>query len=404
MADPLDSLGLDLPYDYSKGEAPGAPAAAPVKTQAAPTPAPAPNTSHPELDNIPVPYDATKGESPGAPTGPPAPPKTWGDTASDLWHNTILGQNQPPIVLQPRSLSQAGTDVSNFGRVFADQAGVPGAVDWARTILPGAGDIDYQRAQTKKAEEDIGPVASGVARFMGQRASVNRIGGELGVPYANSPVAQGAVTGGFGTLFHGGNWTDALANAAADTGLSALGEAAGTAGSAAAKKIFDRSTQAVSGASSAALEDLHDLWRRGGDVAGQAEQYANSASGAAKDAYRRIADAANQSTAAGPLQRLGAAAIGSYLPGVGPLASAYIADPAIQAYNRFSKGLDVTHAIHEAYPAVVGAVKSIVDPQAWRSALQSVAVSQGPTGSGTLNAVRNFSPTSWTKALWPGSQ
>jgi hypothetical protein len=408
MADPLDSLGLDLPYDYSKGEAPGAPAAAPVKTQApTPTPAPAPNTSHPELDNIPVPYDATKGESPGAPTGPPAPPKTWGDTASDFWHNTILGQNQSPIVLQPRSLSQAGTDVSNFGRDFGNQAFVPGALDVGLAALHGT-DIATENAKTKQADADLGPVAGGAARFMGQRASLNRFLGEAGVPYANSPIAQGLVTGGGGTLLHGGNWTDVLFNTAADTGLSALGEAGGTAASAAAKKVFDQSRQAVSNTASAGLEHLQDLWKKGGEGAAKtvtetAEQYANAATGAAKDAYQQIADAARKSTETGWAQRLAAGGIGHFLPG-GELATAYIADPAIRAYNQFSKGLDVTHAIHDAYSPVAGVVKTAIDPDAWRSALQNFAVSQGPAGSGTVNAVSKFSPTSWGKYILPSSQ
>jgi hypothetical protein len=397
MADDLDNLAL--PYDYGKGEAPGG--AAPTTSVQSAAPAPV-DTSHPELDNLPLPYKP--GEQPGVVAGAGAPPpKTWGQTASDLWNNTLLGRDKPPVVLQPRSLSQAGADVGNFTRVAADQAAVPGAVDNALSALPAwmpfSGDIDTQRARTKAASDAMDESANNIARFIGQRASVTRLAG----PYADNPMLQGAITGGGGTLMHGGSLTEAATNAAADTGLSALGEAAGTAGAATAKELFDRSTAAVSDASTASLEHLQDLWKRSGDVAGTAEQYATAAKGAVKDAYQKVAEAASQSIDAGPVQRFTAGAVGSYLPGVGPLASAYIADPAIKAYNQFSKGVDVSHAIDSAYPEVSGAVKTVVDPQTWRNAIQNFAVSAGPTGSAGLNAIRNFSPTSWARALWPGS-
>jgi hypothetical protein len=396
MADDLDNLAL--PYDYGKGEAPGSVSTAPAKPASPVQSAPSvPDTSHPDLDSLSLPYKP--GEQPNGATPPNATPPgpSW---THAIW-NSITGEDQPPIVLQPRSLSQVGTDVANYGRVAGNQVFVPGSLDVGLAALHGT-DVAAENAKTKQAESELSPAAAAIARFQGQRLSANRILNEAGVPYANNPIAQGVVTGGGGTFLHGGSWSDILANAAADIGLSAAGEAAGTAAPAAAKKVFDQSKQAVSGASSATLEDLHDLWKRGGDVAGQAEEYAKSATGATKAAYQKIAAAASQSTAAGPLQRLGAATLGK-LSGVGALTSAYVADPAFQAYNQFSKGLDVSHAIHQAYEPVAGVVKSVIDPQAWRNAMQSFAVSQGPTGSDTLNAVRNFSPTSWAKAIWPGS-
>ena len=188
---------------------------------------------------------------------------------------------------QPRSLSQAGTDVLNYGRVLGNQAFVPGSLDVGLAALHGT-DVSAENAKTKAAESQLDPVAAAIARFQGQRLSVNRMVGEAGVPYANSPLAQGVVTGGGGTLLQGGSWKDALTNAAADTGLSALGHAVGTGASAAAKTVFDRSSKAVSSGATAALEDLQSIKQRGGDVAAAADNYAASAVGAAKDAYQRI--------------------------------------------------------------------------------------------------------------------
>lgn len=386
MADPLDTLGLSLPYDYSKGEAPGvtAPPSPSVAT-------PAPSTSHPELDDIPVPYSAS--EQPGGAPVTTAAPQTAGQTASK-WTDWLLGQDQGPVELKPRSLSQVGSDISDFGRVLGNKAGVPGSLDLISDALNNT-DLPTEQAKTAKARENIGPVAAGIADFMGQRASVLRA-----TPWADNPIAQGVVTGGGGTLLQGGNWKDALVNAAADTGLSAAGEAIGTAASGAAKAITDRSKQVVSNAASAGLEDLKSLAKRGGDVAGAAEQYAQTARGAARQAYQDIATAANQSIEAGPLQRLGAGILGK-VSGAGGLATAYIADPAIKAYNQFSKGLDVKHAIDSSYPVIAGAVKTAVDPDAWRSALQNLAISQGPTRPGSFDAAVRSGPVSWAKSLWP---
>ena len=387
MADDVDNLVVP----YGPGENPNAspsaatPAAPVVQTQAAPT-------SHPELDSVPVPYKA--GEQPGnvsTKTAPPGP--SW---THAIW-NSITGEDQPPVVLQPRSLSQAGSDVADFGRVFGNKAGVPGSFDLIADAINGT-DLATEHAKTEQARKNIGPVASGVADFMGQRASVLRA-----TPLADNPLAQGVVTGGGGTLMSGGSWKDALTNAAADTGLSYAGQAIGTGASALAKKVFDRSTQAVSSGASAALEDLQSLQKRGADVATAADRYAESATGAAKDAYQRIADYARGSTETGWAQRLAAGGVGHFLPG-GELAAAYIADPAIRAYNQLSKGLDVSHAIHQAYEPVAGVVKSTVDPDAWRRAIQNFAVSQGPTGSGTFDAAARFGPISWAKSLWPSSQ
>jgi hypothetical protein len=402
MAD--DPLGnLKLPYDYSKGDPDAAPAAAPtVQTQT-------PIVSHPDLDKIPVPYGQS--DQPASTTITATQPTIQSNVISRMG-NWLIGANDPrdpatglhnlpADTLQPRSLSQVGTDVENYGRVAGNQAFVPGAPDVGLAAWKGDTVADENK-KTAQAESQLDPVMAALAKFQGQRLSANRMAGEAGVPYANSPLAQGVVTGGGGTLLHGGNWTDAIANTAADTGLSALGESVGTGASALAKKAFDRSSQAVSGAATAGLEDLQSLWKRGGDVAAAADKYADSATGAAKQAYQNIADTARQSTETGPAQRLAAGTIGHFLPG-GELASAYIADPAIQAYNRLSKGLDVTHAIHSAYEPVASTVKSAIDPDAWRNAIQSFAVAQGPKGTGTLDAVRNFSPTSWAKVIWPGS-
>ena len=207
------------------------PAPAPTTTPVWPAPPVAPSApSHPDLDNLPLPYKP--GEQPG---GAAAPANTAAQpgmlTRFGRW---AIGQNPDgsysQIDLQPRSLSQAGTNIGNYGRVAGNQAVVPGALDM--TLAAWNGDtIAQENAKTAQAESQLDPMAAAIARFQGQRLSANRILGDAGVPLANNPIAQGAVTGGGGTLLHGGSWSDALANAAADSGLSAAGEAIGTAGS-----------------------------------------------------------------------------------------------------------------------------------------------------------------------------
>jgi hypothetical protein len=223
MAD--DPLGnLKLPYDYSKGDpdavAPSALAALTVQTQASPSPAP--TISHPDLDKIPVPYGQR--DQPDAPSTKSAPPgPSW---THAIW-NSITGEDQPLVVLQPRSLGQAGSDVADFGRVFGNRAIVPNTLDRAISMFPAAGDLAYQQAQTAKARENIGPVASGVADFMGQRASLARNAG---------PITQGVVTGAGGTVMGGDyNPVHVAGNAAIDVGLNKTGQALGTFGAGAAK-------------------------------------------------------------------------------------------------------------------------------------------------------------------------
>ena len=261
--------------------------------------------------------------------------------------------------------------------------------------FPALATSTIRRHQTAKAREDIGPVASGVADFMGQRASVAR---NLG------PINQGLVTGGVGTVAGGDyNPLHIAANAAADVGLNKAGQALGTyaAGAAkwadkTAKEVGDEAFLAGQGAGARTLQGMHDLWQRGGDVASQAEQYANTASGEVGDAYRKVAEAANQSIDPSTIQRSVSGAIGTYVPAVGPLASAYILDPAARWANRVARDIDVRSAIDQAYPHVADVVKSAIDPQAWRTAFGNFALSNTPD----FNTLKSKLPTMSLSNPW----
>jgi hypothetical protein len=238
------------------------------------------------------------------------------------------------------------------------------------------------------------------------------------LPYGSNPIVQGIATGGGGTLMQGDTSPfDYLKNIGLDTGASALGEAAGTYASAAAKAVSDRSARAISeaaqnaanaarkagdltgwanaasrSAGSAALEDLRGLYKRGGDIAGRAEDLATQATGAAQDDYHNIAQAANASTTPGLLGRSVSTAAG-YMTPLSWFAP-YVLDPVNRAVNTATKNLNVRNAIDQAYPPVAGAVKTAVDPQAWRDAFQNLVVSNSDRASDVYNAgigaVRNF--------------
>ena len=125
----------------------------------------------------------------------PAPPPSSGLTIGNAL-NWLIGKNDPQTVLQPRSLSQAGTDVANFGRVAANTLGQgdqllastkalqadisgaaknPGAADLVKQQITGqpssANDLltnlAAERAKTTQASQDIGPAGTLAANIVG---------------------------------------------------------------------------------------------------------------------------------------------------------------------------------------------------------------------------------------------
>jgi hypothetical protein len=119
------------------------------------------------------------------------------------------GLRRPQTVLQPRSLSQAGSDVADFGRVAANTFGVgdralAGAktYGWMDYLFPGftgtaaeqsQPNVDYDkalanaRANTTAASQRIGPVASAAANIVGYAPL-----GELGIAGNIARLGRGA--------------------------------------------------------------------------------------------------------------------------------------------------------------------------------------------------------------------
>jgi hypothetical protein len=318
--------------------------------------------------------------------------------------------------LQPRSMSQVGRDVYNYGRVAADQAIVPGTVDNALSALPawapGSGDIETQRARTKQSESELSPEMAWLARFQGQRLSIGRaIAGATGTP---NPDLDAAITGGGGTFMHGNtNPIDIGLNAATDVGLSGLSDVAGTYAAKYVKPLIDRGAKAVSEnikgigsatarAGAAALEDIRNAYTTGGNVAATAEQYARQYGGQTGDAIRRVAEYARQPLDATTMQRAttgltgylgskaaGASDVANTAVGLG---SSYILDPAMRAYNATRRNLDVHSAIDQLYPTLTGVTKTAIDPEAWRSALHSASQTMATPYENVKNYVMGVTP------------
>ena len=308
--------------------------------------------------------------------------------------------------LKRRSFGEGMSDIGHFLRVAGNQAIVPGTLDNVLSVMPGAGDIDYQRAQTKAAGDAMDPSANAIAKFWGQNASVARF---MPTRYSNNPVVQGLITGLGGDLMQGE--TDPLklgTDTATSTGGGVLGRYAGSLLSAGAKAITDRTPAAMrAGASKAQqaaldqLDRLDALYRRGRNVADEAGTAAtNAVTSGAKRAYETISDAAARSTEPGYLQHLAglAGSFGLTPTEFGPMAPwavQSVIQPTIGALNRIERSLDVRSAIDQASPAVAGVVKTAIDPAAWRNAIQSFAIPNADSIKSGIQSGANAA-MSWT--------
>ena len=152
--------------------------------------------------------------------------------------NWLIGANDPrdPVTglhnlsadtLQPRSLSQAGSDVGDFGRVAANTFGLGDRATagvktygWMDYLLPGltgtaaqqsrpSADYDKAladaRANTAAASQRIGPVASAAANMVGYGpfgAAARGVGLGTGVL---GTAAEGLTAGGLTAAGHGDN-------------------------------------------------------------------------------------------------------------------------------------------------------------------------------------------------------
>jgi hypothetical protein len=424
MADnPLGNL--KLPYDYSQGD-PDAPKAATTAPAAQPTiinsgnapataPAPAPITaaptpSHPDLDKIKLPY--SDNQTPAAATDDDS-----GD--SPLW--TALNKPTTSISDLADAARLTGRGVYDAARVWGNQAIVPHGFDRLMAQIPGSADFATQAAETERAKKDLGSF-TGPVEWAGQNYSLpgvaNRLAGGSGVvsQVANNPITTGVVTGGGGTVAGGDyNPVDILKNAATTALESKAGQAIGSAGSVAAgwlgntgKSLYQKAQDEASAALNAsdipgwtaamqkaasvrALQGLHSLYSEGGDVIGKARDLANQTTGAASEAYNKIADAASQETGVGKwADRLITGSLGALTGGE---TAGAVAIGANELANRINKVADVRSAIDQAFPTVTSYVKSAVDPQNWRNAMGNAAVVAGNDYEGLRNRAANFSIT-----------
>ena len=422
------------PYDYSDpNDRPGGGVAAPVMQQpaapivinsgqtpmaASPAPAPAPVQTQSD-PNSPYNY-ADPHDRPGG--GTPAKTNTTNttDSSSDsrLW--TALNKPTHNIADLAEAARLTGRGVYDTARVWGNQAVVPHGLDRLMAQMPGAGDYATQAAETERAKKDLGSFAAPV-EWWGQNYSapgiVNRVTGGGGITgaIANNPITTGVVTGGGGTLA-GGDFDPMhfIKNAATSALESKAGQAVGSVGSIAAgylgntgKALYQKAQDASSALNAAdfpgwtaaiqkgldvrKLQDLQTLYNKGGDVVGKSMDLANEATGAAKEAYQNIANAASK-TAEIPKLASDAVTGGlSWLTG-GPVV-ATIGLGANRAANQMNKIAHVRSAIDQAFPHVTGYVKSAVDPQNWRNAVGNAAVVAGNDYEDLRNRVANFSPT-----------
>jgi hypothetical protein len=401
------------PYDYSNpNDRPGAASAPVIAPSAAPVQAGDPDAPY----NYNDPNDRPGGS-----------PKTTTTTSGDdfsssnspLW--TALNKPTTSISDLWDATKLTGQGLYDTARIWGNQAVVPHAFDRLMSSLPGSADYATQNAETERAKKDLGGF-TGPVEWWGQNYSLpgiaNRVAGGNPIvsAVANNPVTTGVVTGGGGTVMSGDyDPVHILKNAATTALESKVGHAIGSAGSVATgwlgntgKALYQKAQDEASAALNAsdipgwtaamqkaasvrALQGLHSLYSEGGDVIGKARDLANQTTGAASDAYNKIADAASKETGVG--KWIDRAVTGGSALLTGGETAGGIALAANEAANKINKTADVRSSIDQAFPAVTGYVKSTVDPQNWRNALSSLAVTAGNDYEGLRNRVANFSPT-----------
>jgi hypothetical protein len=249
-------------------------------------------------------------------------------------------------------------------------------------------DFATQHAKTVQAEQNMGLPATLAAKTAGQYANIARV-----VPYVGSnPAFQGMVSGA-GREIMAGDFSpfDIAKQAAEEAGLSYGGAAVGKYLSGGVKALRDKNPEdlleAATRAAQSALNrgdmaaytksirdmagitNLQKLSDAGTGAATLAKQYASSATGAAKDAYQGIVNAASPSGVVPQLAKQ--AASGALAYGAHALSGSLPA--AYTAYQMGKTGLDwagsairnsnVQHAIDSAYPAVSSYVKTAVNPE-----------------------------------------
>jgi hypothetical protein len=305
----------------------------------------------------------------------------------------------------------------NAARTFGDQAIAPHFLDRVLASGPGgSGDVNKEAAISQKAEDALGISGSIGPKTAGQYFSIANAARYLpwGVgAAASTPPVQGVLTGGLGTVLMGDfNPADIALNSGASAAAAYGGNIVGKygadilkgfAGSSSASLAKD-AQQAVDEAFLANspswgqkiadqigvthLNELHDLYKRGGDVASRAEELAGQYTGKTADAYRNIAKYVNQSTDPGILSSLAGFAAAHTNAG----AAAYpVVQKGVQYLNAKARDIDIRGAIDRSYPVVSNFVKRSIDPQAWGRRIENAALGNASSlYHGGLNLVKNY--------------
>ena len=128
-----------------------------------------------------------------------------------------------PIYLEPRSLSQAGSDIANFGRVAANTLGIGDSLLASQRainadIMSNANpsnaipaNLAAEKAKTAQASQDIGPAASFAANLVGAAPVAGATGKTLGTALAP----------------YTGKWLGGVLGSAGESAGVAAGSAAG---------------------------------------------------------------------------------------------------------------------------------------------------------------------------------
>ena len=419
------------PYNYSDpNDRPGGAAAAPKPTILSPTPA-APQPTIQSAPNAPYNYGDANDRPGGA---PPASSQPQGD--SPLW--TALQKPTENVSDLWDAAKLTGQGVADYGRVFANQAIVPNLGDRIMSHMPWSEGYASEKAKTAAAEKDLGSF-SDVAKWHGQNYNLAALGNKAagGSPLtqviADSPLSQGVIAGGGTALGGDTDPMSILKNAATATLESKAGKAVGSTVAAGASYLGNSAKALAARAEAEAqaalnngdfagygralqkkmqigdLSDLQNLHYQslidgGADVAAKARELANQTTGAAADAYNKIADTART---AGPLASKAkewagnaATSAAGWVTG-GPLAAS-VAGGANWAGNQANRFANTKSAIDQAFPSVVDYVKNSVDTRGIQQGFSNAAQVAGGDYKALMDKVKTFSPSSVIRAV-PGS-
>ena len=227
-----------------------------------PAAAPAAGKDDPWAQFVAPPPAAAPSVATSAPVSAPQSDDDWILTHLAKWAVGYRGPNAPPTYLEPRSLSQAGSDADAFVRKAVD-TGSWGLADKAiggTKALLGQGSAQDEAQRTQQAGQWLGPYASAAADITGTLMNpLTRVGGGI-----VGGTAAGAGIGAVSAFGHDQNLgVGAAEGAAAGLGGTLVGKALSPAWNAVANRVGKwtgalSTPEAITGALKGARDDAYD--------------------------------------------------------------------------------------------------------------------------------------------------